>query len=226
MKLEFFAPCEPPETTSQEKGAFAQGRRIIFFKKPETKAAEATLFDALRPFAPHEPLKGPVFLIVGFFRAYTGKTRSADGKPVWHSTRADWDNQSKLCCDVMAKLGFYENDSRIAVGIAVKLRVEPAHAGIYIHLSTMNDFTATEEDPVLTAIKAKITDYQEKHPNPAGTCRICYFRFCKQIPVAPGQVCHRCGTLSPDIPKSAGPDIVDDLEFLEDFTIDPNDLVK
>lgn len=140
--LNFFVPCVPPKATAQQKGAFVLNGKVRFFKKARIKHAENDLVSLLRPFAPSEPFDGPINVCVGFFFPFKKTERRADKERgyVWSDTRPDVDNLCKMLFDAMGLLGFWKDDSQIAIMTAGKQRVS-ARTGINITVKEITDGT-------------------------------------------------------------------------------------
>ena len=62
--IRFFVPCVPPKTTAQQKGAFNAGGHIRFFTKKKVAQAESDYISLFMPFAPTDPMEGPLRLRV------------------------------------------------------------------------------------------------------------------------------------------------------------------
>ena len=107
----------PPTATSQEnQTAFINGR-IMHYKKKSAKDAFRILTEALRPYAPIKPMDGPIALYCGW-RFPKGKSHK-DGE--WKITRPDTDNLQKALKDVMTRLGFWVDDSRVCQETVIKV---------------------------------------------------------------------------------------------------------
>ena len=120
--ISFFVPCVPPKTTAQQKGAFSAGGRIRFFTKKKVAQAESDYISLLMRHAPADPMEGPLRLRV----CLTWPWRKSEKKGVvargWApmTSKPDFDNASKMLCDVMTKLRFWTDDSQIADGRVAK----------------------------------------------------------------------------------------------------------
>lgn len=114
--MRFFLEIDPPTATSQEnQTAFVNGR-LMHYKSKRAKATFAILTDALRPFVPPEPMDGPIRLICEW-RFPMGKSH-VDRE--WRITRPDTDNLQKALKDVMTRLGFWVDDSRVCCELVSK----------------------------------------------------------------------------------------------------------
>lgn len=125
--IEFFMPMIPPTTTAQQH-KISNGK---FYDPPELKAAKAKLRDHLIPHRPDKPFDGPLRLVVKWCFPITGKHHDGEYK----YTKPDTDDLNKALKDIMEKLGFYVNDSRVASEIIEKFWAEIP--GIYIRLEKL-----------------------------------------------------------------------------------------
>jgi Holliday junction resolvase RusA-like endonuclease len=129
---QFFAPCVPPTTTAQQKGAFICGNSVRFFKKKKTQQAENTLIDLFKGHAPKQPHEGALKVCIAIyfpFRKVEKKCDLIDGIAC-HTSRPDFDNLSKMLCDVLTTLCFWNDDGQISNGTIIKRRAK--HTGIEI----------------------------------------------------------------------------------------------
>lgn len=114
--MQFFIPMKIPTVTHQEKQVHVVNGKPVFYEPADLKQARAALTDYLAQYAPEEPLKGPIELVVKFcFPLVTG---SYDGQP--KTTKPDCDNLVKLLQDVMNKLNYFEDDRFVVSLIAQK----------------------------------------------------------------------------------------------------------
>ena len=116
MVLQFFLPMLPPTTTHQEKKTRVVNGKQVHYEPPELKAARAKLTAHLAPYAPKEPLRPPVRLIVKWCFPCRGKHQ--DGE--YRVSRPDTDNLEKLLKDVMTGLGYWQDDAHVASEIVEK----------------------------------------------------------------------------------------------------------
>lgn len=106
----------PPTATSQENKVATINGKQIHYKSARAKQTFRVLQDALRPHIPAEPLDGPIRLITEW-RFPRGKSHK-DGE--WRITRPDTDNLVKALKDVMTRLGFWVDDSRVCCELISK----------------------------------------------------------------------------------------------------------
>lgn len=107
-----------PTTTAQQRGSFyvEKLKRISHYKKKPLKQAEKLYWDKLYPLKPSEPFKGGIMVNIEFYFAYNTSCKKSNVDKmeiVPKITRPDLDNMSKVICDTMTKLGYWEDDSRI-----------------------------------------------------------------------------------------------------------------
>jgi Holliday junction resolvase RusA-like endonuclease len=115
MILSFFLDIDPPTRTAQQKGARVIGGHVHHYVKPEVRAAQDILCDALRPHVPDTPLEGPLCLKCKWY--FTSKSH----KPgTWRTTRPDTDNLQKGLKDCMTEVGFWKDDSQVVVEVSSK----------------------------------------------------------------------------------------------------------
>ena len=126
--IEFFAPMIPPTTTHNDLEVRKRGNGHFIGKSDELQEVEAKYLAHLAPHAPSEPLSGPIALEMRSCWPTEGK--HPQGAP--HDVKPDADNVEKTIWDVMAKLGYYENDCRIALHTTAKLWSDPA--GLYVRM--------------------------------------------------------------------------------------------
>ena len=140
MTKQFFLPPPspeipwPPQTTAQvrEVGVRANGKPF-FYKPPKLQRAESHLENALRPFAPDQPIRStPIRLTVKWLFPYTKGHHDGEYK----LTRPDTDNLQKLLKDVMTRLGFWVDDSLVCSEIAEKFWAD--HPGIFIRIEELS----------------------------------------------------------------------------------------
>ena len=141
MMLEFFLPLIPPKITAQEhktqivkSSKSKSGYKPVFFDPPELKAATAKITAHLAKYAPDVPFRAPVRLVTKWCWPCEG-TEHADGD--YYTDKPDTHNVVKMPVDVMARLGFFENDCHIASETIEKFWA--CVPGIWIHLEELTD---------------------------------------------------------------------------------------
>lgn len=120
----FTIHCIPPTTTAQQKGAFVVNNRVRFFKKKKTQQAEASLIDLLKSYVPEKPHEGALKVCITFVYPFRKSEKKADmiAGEMCHTSRPDFDNLSKMFCDVMTTLCFWRDDGQISDGRIIKRR--------------------------------------------------------------------------------------------------------
>ncbi len=133
MRLSFFIPMVPPRTTFQAKQlAVAHGKPIIF-DSVELKQMKSSLRARVAPYAPSEPLTGPVQLITKW--CWPCGARHSDGE--YKPTKPDTDNLIKALKDVMEDCGFFAvGDQQVASEVTEKFWAE--QADIYVALQELS----------------------------------------------------------------------------------------
>lgn len=114
--IKFHLPITPPKCTSQTKRLAMIGGKPRFFAKKSHKDAEDDLLSLCMPYAPAEPLQGPLKLTVRFvfpWRKSESKRRRAMAI-LPNDCRPDADNMIKLVGDVLTKLRFYNDDGQVS----------------------------------------------------------------------------------------------------------------
>lgn len=114
--MNIFLNINPPTATSQENKTAVVNGRIMHYKSRGAKQTFAILTEALRPYAPAEPMKGPIRLCTEW-KFPRGKSH-LDGE--WKISRPDTDNLVKALKDVMTRLGFWIDDSQVCCEIISK----------------------------------------------------------------------------------------------------------
>lgn len=117
QSISVFIPCNIPTVTAHQKGAFAVGGRVRFFKKKRVVESENSFHALLHPHRPEYPFDGPVCLCIGFVFPW----RKSEAKRVIKNyslypiqTRPDLSNLIKTIEDVMTTLRFWNDDGQIS----------------------------------------------------------------------------------------------------------------
>ena len=97
-----------PTVTAQQKGVRVVHGRPMFYEKKEVKEARALFSKKLEPYAPAEPISGPVRIICEWY--FYSKSHKPN---TWRTTRPDTDNLQKLLKDTMTECGFWNDDSQV-----------------------------------------------------------------------------------------------------------------
>jgi crossover junction endodeoxyribonuclease RusA len=115
--------CVPPSVTAQQKRLHIVGGKPVFFHGAQQRAQEETWSSLLMPFVPAEPLDGPLTLSVRLVWPHNSSARKRDrDRLLPRSTRPDTSNVSKHLEDLLTRMRFITDDSRIA-----RLTVEKYH---------------------------------------------------------------------------------------------------
>lgn len=109
-EIRFFLNFEPnpPTVTHQEKKVRVVNGKPVFYMPPALANARAILAAKLKPFAPKEPLDGPVALSVSWTFS-----RPQSALSTWKTTKPDTDNLQKMLKDVMTECGFWKDDALV-----------------------------------------------------------------------------------------------------------------
>ena len=114
----------PPTATAQQKGVFVHNGRAHFFTKQKVRDAEDFLAALLAPHAPAEPLRGGIYLQARWcfpYRQSERKSVTKTGREIPHTSRPDLDNLEKSLLDVLTRLRFIEDDSKIYLKSTAKV---------------------------------------------------------------------------------------------------------
>ena len=131
--MDLFLEMDPPTSTSQENKTAIVNGRIMHYKSKGAKQTFSVLTAALRPFVPAVPMDGPIKLnVVWKFQA--NKTHKPQ---TWRITRPDTDNLQKALKDVMTRLGFWVDDSRVCMECVSKIWSD--QPGIEIHFESCKE---------------------------------------------------------------------------------------
>lgn len=132
--LQFFLPMKKvPTVTSQQKGI--DWKRRLVFTKPELLRVHATYAAAL---AQHRP-EAPFFGAVQVMTKWCFPSPKAERWGRWKATKPDVGNSTKLLHDVMEALGFFADDCQIASEINQKFWTDPARAGIFVKIESLEN---------------------------------------------------------------------------------------
>ena len=126
--MHFFLKMNPPTKTYQEHrlGRTKNGR-VYVYEDRNLKEIRARYRDALQPFAPDEPLQGPLRLVVKWLFP---RGRHPDGR--YKDTKPDTDNLNKMLKDEMTRAGFWKDDAQVASEIIEKFWADVT--GIYVEI--------------------------------------------------------------------------------------------
>lgn len=118
-----------PVGTAQQKGEMVRGGRIHHYTKKKVATQMAIYENAIREALDgREPpmFKDAVYLDITFYYQIKAKKRWGQ----WKTSKPDLDNSVKSLQDVMTRMGFWKDDSQIAL-LKLKKRLSE-HPGILI----------------------------------------------------------------------------------------------
>lgn len=118
-----FLGCVPPKTTAQKKGVRLTATGVQFFHKRRLVLEERTWAALLAPHRPRLPILGAVELSVRFVYPHLRSTAKRHrGDLVAKISKPDCGNAAKHLEDLLTKMRFIEDDSRVA-----RLLIEKFH---------------------------------------------------------------------------------------------------
>lgn len=130
--IEFFIPMKKiPTVTHQQKKVRVIHGKPQFYEPNELKETRAMFMELLAPYAPNEPMDGPLRLTTKWLFPKINGTANGQYK----HTKPDTENLLKLPKDCMQELGFFVNDSRVASEITEKFWADTV--GIYVRLEKL-----------------------------------------------------------------------------------------
>lgn len=132
LMIEFFIPMKKiPTVTHQQKKVRVIHGKPQFYEPDQLMETRAMFMELLAPYAPDEPLDGPLRLTTKWlFPKIKGTTNGQ-----YKHTKPDTDNIVKLLKDCMERTGFYVNDSRVASEVIEKFWADTV--GIYVRLENL-----------------------------------------------------------------------------------------
>lgn len=119
----------PSSVTQQQKGETVIKGHIHHYEKKNVREAKNALRWQLKPYAPKEPLTGPIFLRVEW-RFELKRCR----KIAWKVTRADLDNLEKGLLDVLTDMKFWNDDAQVCMKHTSKKEVPPGEGFLEIEI--------------------------------------------------------------------------------------------
>lgn len=131
--VEFFEPMRLPTKTHNELMPVRRGKGLGIIKTPELTEVEANWRAHLARHAPETPIAGPVAVTVRLLYGLPeGKGQFAP-----KTTKPDVDNVMKTLLDVMADLGFFGDDAKVASLAVTKAWGEPQ--GVYVKVERIEE---------------------------------------------------------------------------------------
>ena len=130
--IEFFIPMKKiPTVTHQQKKWTVKNGKPQSYEPEKLKETREMFMELLAPYAPNEPMDGPLRLTTKWlFPKINGTTNGQ-----YKHTKPDTDNLVKLLKDCMERTGFYVNDSRVASEVIEKFWADTI--GIYVRLESL-----------------------------------------------------------------------------------------
>lgn len=130
--IEFFIPMKKiPTVTHQQKKVRVIHGKPQFYEPDQLMETRAMFMELLAPYAPNEPMDGPLRLTTKWLFPKINGTINGQYK----HTKPDTENLLKLPKDCMQELGFFVNDSRVASEITEKFWSDTV--GIYVRLENL-----------------------------------------------------------------------------------------
>lgn len=127
---------EPPTITAQMKRVVVVNGRPRFFHSREMQQQEALWSGLLQPFQPPQPLDGPLAVTIRLIYPHLKSVKKADvHKLIPKTSSPDLDNVVKMLADLLTKLKFVVDDSRIARLTAEKFFGPQMSTGVEIQIS-------------------------------------------------------------------------------------------
>ena len=115
-RIAFDVSCIPPKTTAQQTKIYRMKNGQSFVgKSKEAKQAQETYLSLFAPFAPDDPIEGPVHVSIRLSWPF----RKSDLKPrkelveLRHTSRPDLDNLCKSIMDALVILRFIPDDNAV-----------------------------------------------------------------------------------------------------------------
>lgn len=138
MTIRAVIACIPPSTTAQMKRVRIVGGKPVFFHSKQMQQETATWAALLRPFVPAAPIEGPVRLVVVGIWPHMKDTKKADQPRLLPKTsKPDASNYAKHLEDLLVKMRFLADDSRVASITVEKWRGPAAQVGIRLFVEPL-----------------------------------------------------------------------------------------
>lgn len=127
--------CIPPSVTAQQKRLHIVGGKPVFFHGAKQRAQEETWSSLLMPHVPDAPLDGPLELFVRLVWPHnkTAPKRDRD-RLIPRISRPDTGNVSKHLEDLLTRMRFITDDSRVARLVVEKFHGPESAVGITIQI--------------------------------------------------------------------------------------------
>lgn len=142
MKVEFFAPCDPPTANHQSKRIVKAGGFSKLADSEKLVSAREFWTGLLAQYRPSEPLSGPLSLTLAFHYPFI---KSAPKGAVragmrWKVTRPDCSNAAKTVEDILVLLRFMHDDNQVSRLIVEKR--DSVNPGLFVNIETLEDCKA------------------------------------------------------------------------------------
>lgn len=134
--IAFTIKCVPPSITAQQKRVHYVNGKPVFFHGAKMQEQAATWTSLLQPFQPAEPMDGALSLSVRLIYPHLKATKKNDvHKLIPKTSKPDAGNASKHLEDLLTRLRFITDDSRIARLLVEKFHGPESHVGIQIQIA-------------------------------------------------------------------------------------------
>lgn len=127
--MEFVIHCIPPKHTAQASNKILKTKDGRFFvgkmSSSNAKQTQNELMCLLNPYKPKTPMNGALKETVRWIYPYRkSEPKKNRDREIWCDTRSDCDNLVKLFNDCLTRLGFWFDDSQVAILHFEKLYAE------------------------------------------------------------------------------------------------------
>ncbi len=125
--------------------AFSRNGTARVYDPHTAEGWKSAIADAAQPHCPREPWRGPVrvWLLFTFKRPKThyrqGKHADLlrDDSPYWHTKKPDADNLAKAVLDTLTMLGFWKDDSQVAMLAVDKCYCVDEQPGVTVEVNDL-----------------------------------------------------------------------------------------
>lgn len=125
----------PSGTAQQRKTSYNRYHGIKSYPAASYVQAKRVLTRALTPHRVPEPFKGPILLEV----EYRYETKEKKKFYKLKTTRPDGDNLIKVLKDRMTELGFFNDDSEVAIESMSRFYVPRGEGGISVYIAEVSE---------------------------------------------------------------------------------------
>lgn len=137
--MRFWIKCNPPRSTAQaQRRVGMRGKTPVVYTTAKGKAQEADFMALLHPYVPMKPYDGSLRLGISYCLPLLKNEKKSVREQGWttHSKRPDADNLIKQFQDILGKMCFYTDDSRIVHLSFRKYRSELPGIGVILERVT------------------------------------------------------------------------------------------